>query len=337
MSRFARRMQKLRREPMAYLLDSKHALLKGVGQWLFTRETARFLILGEQAASTKISVIMTAYNTGHLIERAVRSVLAQSHENLELMVIDDASTDDTAKILAALAKEDPRVRVFSSPSNHGTYWSKNWCLAKASGEFVAFHDSDDYSDADRLRVQLGAFMAHPDLKACTCRWRRVNEQGEAQMIDGAAERMAAISLMIKRRDVLEQAGFFDTVRIAADTEFIRRLRHIFGERGVRHLRQCLYTGLLREGSLTTGENSGFAWKQEGNAHKRSVGGDREAYYNAFTDWHAACGRDRAKLSVTFPLRHRPFDVPAAMQKGCNDEDLSQVVELDANSQKMAKG
>lgn len=337
MTLFIRRMRKLGRDPVGYLLDSTHGPLRALGARLYANETERFRKLGQAASDRKISVIMTAFNTGHLIERAVKSVLAQSHSNLELMVIDDASSDDTAAILAQMAAEDDRLRVFSSPANHGTYWSKNWCLTKATGEFVAFHDSDDYSDPDRLRVQMGALLADPNLMACTCRWRRVDEADELQLIDGAAERMAAISLMIRRSPVLDQAGFFDTVRIAADTEYIRRLKEIFGWKGVRHLRQCLYTGLLREGSLTTDAGSGFDWQRQGNSHSRAVGGNRAAYYDAFTSWHSACGGDRKKLSVSFPARSRPFDVPTDMVWGCNDDDLTQVVELGASLPKTARG
>lgn len=337
MSLFYRRMRKLGRDPVAYLMDSQHGMLRALGRQVYARETARFEALGKKAADRKITVIMTAYNTGHLIERAVRSVLAQTHENLELMVIDDASSDDTLETLTALAAEDARVRVFTSPSNHGTYWSKNWCLSQADGEFVAFHDSDDYSAPDRLRVQMGALLSRSDMMACTCRWRRVDDNGETLVIDGATERMAAISLMIKRDPVLSAIGFFDTVRIAADTEFIHRLKQAFGWHGVRHLRQCLYTGLLRAGSLTTEVGSGFAWKNEGNRRTRAVGGDRAKYYDAFTEWHGVCEGVRERLKVAFPVTRRPFDVPEGLVRGCDDRDTAQVREVGAEKLQVVEG
>ncbi|NVJ97136.1 MAG: glycosyltransferase family 2 protein [Alphaproteobacteria bacterium] len=327
MAQFARRMRKLGRDPVAYLLDSRHGLLRGLGGWMYRRESARFLAKGAAAADVKITVIMTAYETGHLIEKAVRSVMAQSHENLELMVIDDASTDNTLAVLERLAKEDSRIRVFSSPTNHGTYWSKNWCLARAEGAYVAFHDSDDYSALDRLQMQLGALLSLKDAVACTCRWQRVDAEGRRLVVDGAEERMAAISLMIEREAVLRQAGFFDTVRIAADTEFIKRLGQIFGSSGIKHMRQRLYTGLLREGSLTTAEGSGFDWAEDGDRRDRTVGGDRAAYYKAFTDWHLACDGEKPKLYMPFPAGKRRFDVPAAMLAGCDDPDVDQVREV----------
>lgn len=326
-SRVSRLWRKFVENPVGYFLDSRHGWLRAVGRILYRRQTNRFLAVGAAAADYKVTVIMTAYNTGELVERAVRSVLAQSHSNLELMVIDDASSDDTVARLRSLAGEDERLRIFSSPVNHGTYWSKNWCLALADGDFVAFHDSDDFSDPERLRVQVGAMMAIPDLAACTCRWKRVDDEGRVLMIDGKRERMAAISLMIRRQRVLEQVGFFDTVRIAADTEFIQRLRQVFGVRGLLHLRQCLYTGLLREGSLTTAPDSGIVWQRQGDTRARAVHGNRAAYYDAFTAWHQEHLKDTSALQVSFPVEGRPFPVPEALVRGCDDHNLAQVKDV----------
>jgi glycosyltransferase involved in cell wall biosynthesis len=325
-----KRWRKLKHDPVGYLRDSRHAPLRALGEGLFKRQTERLAAMGATAAARKITVIMTAYNTGALVDRAVRSVLAQSHQNLELMIIDDASTDDTLVRLRALAAADGRVRVFSSPTNHGTYWSKNWCLARATGEFVAFHDSDDFSHPDRLRIQMAALLDRPRAMACTCRWHRVDDDGKTLTIDGRQDRMAAISLMIRREEVIRDAGFFDTVRIAADTEFIQRLRQIYGLSGLRHLRQHLYTGYLREGSLTTGAGSGIAWQKEGASRTRAVHGDRAAYYDAFSGWHARHREDKAALKLSFPSEGaRRFEAPAAMLRGCGDTDMTQVREVQA--------
>jgi len=322
----SRKLRKLRRAPIAYCIDSKHALLQAHGARMFARQTHRYREIGAANAHQKITVVMTAYNTGHLIKAAVKSVLAQSHQNISLMVIDDASTDDTLEVLKQLSLTDSRLRVFHSSKNHGTYWSKNWCLAMAQTEFVAFHDSDDRSDPDRLLIQLGAMLEKPGVMAATCRWRRVDGEGNELMIDGRATRMAAISLMIRRKPVLEKAGFFDSVRISADTEFITRLQRIFGVAKVRHMRQLLYTGLLRDGSLTTGVNSGFSWKSEGRSHVRELSGDRAAYHRDFHDWHAANAGIEAALFMPYPLENRKFPASDAICRGCDDPEIDAVVE-----------
>lgn len=322
-----RKARKLYRDPLAFFLDSDKKPLWKAGERMFIRQTRRFKALGEKHSDTKISVVMTAYNTGVLVENAVRSVLDQSHSNLELIVIDDASTDDTLERLKTLQKIDDRIRLFHSPTNHGTYWSKNYGIRQATGDFIATHDSDDTSGSKRLQMQLGALMERPKAAACTVRWRRINTQGEELDIDGRRERMAAISLMFRRSMVLEKTGYFDCVRISADTEFITRLEHVFGKHGVRHLRHHLYTGLLRDGSLTRGENSGFTWRSDGKQFRRELSGDRADYHQAFHKWHNAFPGNEHTLKINFPQGERTIEAAEDIRRNCDDQDLSQVKEI----------
>jgi glycosyltransferase involved in cell wall biosynthesis len=322
-----RKFRKLYRDPLAFFLDSDQSALKALGLQMFRRQTRRFLSAGKAASDQKISVVMTAYNTSHLVEAAVRSVLAQTHQNFELMVIDDASTDDTLDILKKLKASDARMRVFHSPTNHGTYWSKNWCVNAATGNFIATLDSDDTSNPERLQMQLGALMSNPKTVATTARWRRINDAGQELEIDGRRERMAAISLMFRRTDVRKKMGFYDSVRISADTEFITRMETIFGKKNVRHLRHHLYTGLLRDGSLTTGENSGFSWQADGTVFRRELSGDRAEYHRAFSEWHADAIANETSLMIEFPLGARTIPAGASMLRGCDDAALEQVVEV----------
>lgn len=322
-----RKIRKLYRDPLAFFLDSDKAPLHAVGQSMYRRQTQRYRDLGNDYGDVKISVVMTAYNTSHLIEAAVESVLEQTHPNLELIVVDDASTDDTVRVLRNIKYNDNRLKIFSSASNHGTYWSKNWGILNATGDYVATHDSDDTSDPNRLMMQLGALKANPSAVACTARWRRVNDAGDELEIDGKSERMAAISLMFDRKRVTEQAGFYDSVRISADTEFITRLEHVFGKKQVLHLRHHLYTGLLRDESLTRGEGSGFTWQEadDGNSFTRELSGDRAAYHRAFHDWHNDPAVD--SLKIDFPLADRCFPAAESMTRGCADQNLDQVREV----------
>lgn len=321
--RTRRRLAKLVRQPQAYLLDSRHAVLRMAGRRLRAWERKRLLTAGRRAGDTPVTVIMTAYDTGPYVDAAVRSVLEQTHRRLELMIIDDASRDDTMTRLKKLAAGDPRIRLFHSPVNHGTYWSKNWCLKRARSEFVAFHDSDDVSHPDRLRLQLGAMLAANNRVACTVRWRRIGDDGRVVTVDGKKDRLAAISLMVRRDIVLKKAGFFDSVRIAADTEYIRRLERIFGMGAVAHLRHVVYDGLLRDGSLTRAPGAGFDWHGTGTGVTRRVTGDRAAYYDAFDGWHRGAG-DTDALYRPFPAAARPFAVPPALVRGADDSREDQV-------------
>jgi glycosyltransferase involved in cell wall biosynthesis len=106
-----------------------------------------------------VSVIIPAYNRAHLIGRAIASVLAQSYRNFEIIVVDDASTDD---LTATLAKaHSARLRCITHSRNRGAAAARNTGIAAASGEFVAFLDSDDVWFPDKLAQQIAAMRDQP--------------------------------------------------------------------------------------------------------------------------------------------------------------------------------
>lgn len=96
-----------------------------------------------------ISVILPAYNVEAYLESCVESLLAQTYENLELIIVDDGSGPVCAELCDALKKRDARIRVYHKP-NGGLSDARNFGLERAQGEFVSFVDSDDTVDADYL-------------------------------------------------------------------------------------------------------------------------------------------------------------------------------------------
>ncbi len=104
-----------------------------------------------------ITVITPAYNAAAYIEEALRSVLAQTHRNLELIVVDDGSKDATATITRSLG--DPRICVISQ-SNGGVSAARNTGLGLAKGEYITFHDADDGMEPTNLAEKLRAVQEH---------------------------------------------------------------------------------------------------------------------------------------------------------------------------------
>ncbi len=125
-----------------------------------------------------ISVIMPAYNAAHTIRRAVDSVLAQSYASIELIIIDDASADDTFSIASAYAAADPRVRVLRNQPNAGVATSRNRGVAEAAYPLVAFLDSDDLWDATKLERQVEV-MTDAACGVCFTASRFVDDAGRA--------------------------------------------------------------------------------------------------------------------------------------------------------------
>ena len=102
-----------------------------------------------------VSIIMPSYNTGKYIAESIRSVLAQTYENWELLIVDDCSTDDTDTVLKQF--QDPRIRYFKNETNSGAAVSRNRALREAKGRWIAFLDSDDLWQPEKLQKQI-AFM-----------------------------------------------------------------------------------------------------------------------------------------------------------------------------------
>lgn len=137
---------------------------------------------GRAMGEPLVSVVLPVFNGARYIEAAVRSVLAQSYANLDLLVIDDGSTDDTASILQRLGRDDGRVRVISR-ENRGLIPTLNEGLQAARGQLVARMDADDICYPERIAQQVAAFRARPDLAMCGTGFDIVNEQDRVQAFE----------------------------------------------------------------------------------------------------------------------------------------------------------
>ena len=93
-------------------------------------------------AENLISVILPVYNRGNLIDECIDSVIAQSYQNFEIVIVDDGSTDDTRAICKALADKDPRIKLYEA-AHGGVSAARNIALKKATGDYIFFLDSDD--------------------------------------------------------------------------------------------------------------------------------------------------------------------------------------------------
>lgn len=116
----------------------------------------------EHTAMELISVVIPAYNTGHLVSEAISSVLNQSHRRVEVIVVDDGSTDNTQRVVSDLADKDPRVN-YIYQENKGLGGARNTGIYRARGEYLAFLDADDLFLPGKLQKQAEALDADPEL------------------------------------------------------------------------------------------------------------------------------------------------------------------------------
>lgn len=111
---------------------------------------------------TRVSVVIPTYNRAPTLPRALESTLAQTIDDLEILVVDDGSTDDTASVLATYQDVDSRVRPVVHATNQGANVARNTGIEHARGEYIAFLDSDDEWHPEKLERQLAALEDRPD-------------------------------------------------------------------------------------------------------------------------------------------------------------------------------
>ncbi|MFH1111386.1 MAG: GNAT family N-acetyltransferase [Planctomycetota bacterium] len=136
---------------------------------------------GDKTGEPLVSVVMSVYNEKRYVRAAAESILAQTHKNLELVVVDDGSTDATPEILSQI--DDPRLRVIRQ-ENRGQPAGLNAGLLAARGELITFMDGDDLCDPRRIQEQVEFVRAHPELHGAGC-WEllidaRGNEVGREE-------------------------------------------------------------------------------------------------------------------------------------------------------------
>lgn len=125
-----------------------------------------------------ISIIIPVYNTEDYLEESLNSVINQTYKNIEIICIDDASTDNSLKILNDYAKKDKRITVLSNENNLGPSYSRNKGLNVANGEFILFHDSDDVVDLDAYEKLMGFYKRYPNHDFVIFNMIRFNDYGQ---------------------------------------------------------------------------------------------------------------------------------------------------------------
>jgi glycosyltransferase involved in cell wall biosynthesis len=126
----------------------------------------------------EVSVVMPAHNGGSLIDRAIASVVAQSFQPWELIVVDDGSTDDTFERVSAWRRDDDRITVVRNERNEGISRSLNRGVALAKSDLVARLDADDMSYRERLAEQVSFMNRQPAVVLCGTAAELVNGDGE---------------------------------------------------------------------------------------------------------------------------------------------------------------
>jgi glycosyltransferase involved in cell wall biosynthesis len=256
-------------------------------------------------SSPKVSIVIPAYNAESTIGVVLDSLTNQTWLDVEIVVVDDVSTDRTVKVVTGIAKKDKRIKLVQQKENGGAYAARNAGLLHATGDYITVHDSDDWSHPRKIELQIAALKDNPGAHACISYWVRVNEhlevigpwQPKASLLD-----LNFSSLMFDRT-VLSELGGWDDVRVNGDAEFRTRLLQKFGPDSICKTRysQILSFSLSRDDSLT---------RSKATAVRSLLFGMRWLYRDAYE-----YGHERAQTLHNNALlkRERLFPLPLGIR------------------------
>ena len=125
----------------------------------------------------KVSIIVPMYNAEKFIGKAIETVLSQTYENWEMLIMNDVSTDNSLAVVNEFAKKDDRIKVVNTEKNMGVIKGRNHLIDLARGKYIAFLDADDYWHSEKLEKQI-QFMKEKNASISCTEYTRVRENGE---------------------------------------------------------------------------------------------------------------------------------------------------------------
>lgn len=125
-----------------------------------------------------ISVILSVHNAADTLSECVNSLLSQTYKNIEIIAIDDFSSDKSYSILKKLKKTHKNIKLYKNVKRYGIAVTLNRAIKKAKGTFITFMDTDDYSSPLRLKKQLNFLMENPNMVAVGSQCNFINEKNK---------------------------------------------------------------------------------------------------------------------------------------------------------------
>jgi glycosyltransferase involved in cell wall biosynthesis len=281
-----------------------------------------------------VSAIIPAYNgVSRYLEQAIGSILAQTFQDYELIVVDDASTDNTARLVLRFSQ----VRYFRRAANGGQAAARNDGARLAKGEFLAFLDQDDLWEPSLLQETMRVLTDDPDAAVVHCDGYQVNEQNAILEYDAAMKQQDSITQMLRgghdvatsgslfRKTCFDAVGGYDEhLTIWEDIDLAIRLHQRFP---ILHLPTPLYRHRLYPRNASRDIPSQRALQARarfldkhgpscklGSAEDRALTRDWSGYYADLGKYHLSQGHvEEARRAFRRSVRYQPFNHKAILR------------------------
>lgn len=185
--------------------------------------------------SQLVSVIIPVYNVANYVEIAIRSIMEQTYTNLEIIIVDDCSTDATYSIICDLASIDNRIKLFKNDVNKKIANTLNTALSHASGEYIARMDGDDISMTDRIAVLVAYLTKYLDIDLVGSSMTAIDSEGkilhktthysDEALLDKTLKYVTPLShIWLARRSVYDKLNGYRNLSGVEDYDFLLRMK-----------------------------------------------------------------------------------------------------------------
>ena len=208
-----------------------------------------------KVAGPLVTVVMPAHNAASTLSISLKSILSQTWRNIEVIVVDDRSSDLTVSVARSIAQEDGRVRVLSNSRSPGAYGARNTGIASATGEFISLHDADDWAHPQRLERQMLALGS--TRLATVCRYFRLDAAGRPVCPRVFPFVRLSPIAVTTRSDIWRSGGLFEEVPLGADSEWLARVDNRWGRKATLRTGEVGMVALWDDGSLSSSPETGL--------------------------------------------------------------------------------
>ena len=267
-----------------------------------------------------VSIIIPAYNAEDTLYTTLRGLQSQTWHNIEVLIVDDCSNDQTLKVANEFATKDSRFKVLQTPQNSGPYVARNIALKASKGDLITINDADDWSHCQKIELQAQHLIEHPEVLANMSNQARMTEDFNfyRRGNPGFYIQPNMSSLMFWKEKVVKTIGFWDSVRFAADSEFVQRLKLCFGSDKLIQLNTPPMSFQRQtEGSLTGSSSFGY--------HGFKMGA-RKVYEDFHKEYYKKSKKQKSiSTFMEFPLTTRKFYAPSPMKPNKIVESVYDVI------------
>jgi glycosyltransferase involved in cell wall biosynthesis len=229
-----------------------------------------------------VSIITPSYNSEKFIGKTIESVLAQTYQNWEMVIVDDKSTDNSLDIIKNYSEKDHRIRLIKLNKNAGVANARNKAILECKGDYIAFLDSDDLWSPNKLELQIPLFL-HVNVGIVFSNYEKINEKGESNGRFIIAPNQVSYSNLLKGNVIACLTAIYDCKKIG---------KVYFNKQG--HEDFAFWLSILKKGYFAKNSNDILA---KYRVRKNSVSSDKFKVVS----WYYKIYRRNESLSISLTV------------------------------------